>query len=190
MNEIISYKNEWRIFKDKYEKAAAMTSEMCIQAYQCSLANDPKFREDLMNTYGVNKATASKIITAGEIIMTSDHILPSSYSNVYELAPVKEDLDNFCAFVQDHSEKSIDQMTQKEIRSAVNSYIVKDVTDKTVDKPVEDVEKPYDAFMESLADKTFTLQCLLEDKFDSKGKVTKEMINIISDVYKMVSSKL
>lgn len=190
MNEVSDYRSKWNTFKTKYEEAAKMTNEMCVQAYLCALENNSQFRTDLMNKYGVNKSAASKMITAGEIITKTDHILPSSYSNVYELAPVKEDIDNFCMFVSDHSEKTIETMTQKEIRAAVNSYIIKDETDKDVEIVDKNVEKQYDPFIESLAQKTFTLMCELEDTYDKKGKVKKDMINIIKDVYNMVSSKL
>ena len=190
MNEVSDYRSKWKEFKTKYEAAAKMTNEMCVQAYLCSLENDSQFRTDLMNKYGVNKSAASKMITAGEIITKTDHILPSSYSNVYELAPVKEDIDNFCMFVSDHSEKTIETMTQKEIRAAVNSYIIKDETDNDVEIVDKNVEKQFDPFMESLAAKSFQLMCELEDTYDKKGKVKKDMINIIKDVYNMVSSKL
>lgn len=175
-----AYEKAWIEFQHIYRTAARMTAAACEQAYLCDTEDSVQFRKDIMMEFGVNKGTVSKMITAGEIINTSTFELPPTYSNIYELAPVKEDLDNFSMYVAQHEEKCLPKMNQKELREAVNTFLHKDEIVEKVDKKVH----KSDQFLTDIADKLYSILIKMED-----GKVTKQLLSELRVIYERISER-
>lgn len=176
-----NYLETWNNFQHTYAIAAKTTAQACIYAYQCDKIDSAKFRKDIQERFKINKGTASKMITAGDIITHSSFELPQTYSNIYELAPVKEDLDNFSLYVTQNGDTALPEMSQKEIRSCVNEYLHKDENVEKVDKKVD----RSDPFLADIAQKLYTLIIQIEDH----PKVTKQLLSELRVIYERINER-
>ena len=139
--EVMTLNNrEFDAFKNAYNKVGKSMLECAKKAYKLCEKNKKEFiarcKEELPE---LSKGTISKLCMAGKIASESTIELPDSYTTVYALAPVREQLEEF-------NEKLIEdglhlpEMSQRAIEDKVDEYLyIEEPTSKA--DPDEEVDE-------------------------------------------------
>lgn len=138
--EVMTLNNrEFDAFKNAYNKVGKSMLECAKKAYKLCEKNKKEFiarcKEELPE---LSKGTISKLCMAGKIASESTIELPDSYTTVYALAPVREQLEEF-------NDKLIEdglylpEMSQRAIEDKVDEYLyIEEPTSTTNDDVEED----------------------------------------------------
>ena len=131
---------EFDSFKNAYNKVGKSMLECAKKAYKLCEKNKHEFiercREELPE---LSKGTISKLCTAGKIASESTIALPDSYTCVYALAPVRDQLEEFDAKLKKDG-YNLPEMSQREINDKVDEYMY--IEEPTTSEPEEVEEEP------------------------------------------------
>lgn len=120
--EIIT--NNYKAFDKLYTGTNNAMWKLAEMAFELSVEDVDGFRKHCMNELHMSKFTVSKLITSGEIIseMNRTGLLTSNYSVVYELNPVKEQMDAYSDELANTQDKPFSEMTVREVRESVKAF--------------------------------------------------------------------
>lgn len=112
-------------FDRTYVQAGKSLKDLCMIAYD--ICGDDKNARSLFQTHvtvdlGMSKTSCSQMLNSGYIYRKHPDLEILSHTKVAELAPVKDEITEFRAYVGKTAE-DLDAMTQKGIRSLVKKYI-------------------------------------------------------------------
>lgn len=198
-NEIVTkeFNKNFTAFKNAYGKTSEYMGKASLSAYKCVAENKKEFSKRCKETFPeLGQSTISKMVNAGLIIASANEHeleLPDSYSKIYELAPVKEQLDTFYKYVDKDKKvnKEVAEMTQKEIREEVDKFLYMEEDDAidaevTSEEEVDDVEDGVteeDSVVEhSIARSNVdALANALKNIIDNY-EMSDELVNVLSDL--------
>lgn len=165
-------------FKKDYQTLGIKMLDLAVQADRLSRQNQDEFIRFCKEEMSLSKATVSKLVTSGRIINDNpDLMLPKEYSKVYELAPVKENIEDFCkyAYEQLPEGKDISTATQKELRTLVKRYNEGDIDGEIIEE--ENVEEEAEEAGEAEEAEEEEVVNELKEKY---CEVAQNCINILS----------
>lgn len=142
-NEVViskEFNKNFTAFKNAYKSLNGSMGKASHAAYMCVSENKKEFTNRCKETFPeLSQSTISKMVNAGLVIAEADKHeleLPDTYSKIYELAPVKEQLDNFYKYVEKDKkvDKEVSDMSLREIRDEVDKFLYdeEDVDDEEV----------------------------------------------------------
>lgn len=142
-NEVViskEFNKNFTTFKNAYKSLNSSMGKASHAAYMCVSENKKEFTNRCKETFPeLSQSTISKMVNAGLVIAEADKHeleLPDTYSKIYELAPVKEQLDNFYKYVEKDKkvDKEVSDMSLREIRDEVDKFLYdeEDVEDEDV----------------------------------------------------------
>lgn len=168
-----------RKFKKDYQSLGVKMLDLAMQADRLSRQNQDEFVRFCKEEMSLSKATVSKLITSGRIINNNpDLILPKEYSKVYELAPVQENIEDFCKYADEKlpEGKDLSTATQKELRTLVNTYNEGDIDGEIVEEEaVEAVEEAVEEAEGEVVEEEAVNE--LKEKY---GEIAQNCIEILS----------
>lgn len=114
-------------FAQNFRTTTSAMNHLCIQAAILADFNRPVFMEYVTSKLGLSRSTAIQMINAGELYQ-QDHALfvaGIGYSKVVELAPVKEQLDDFYTWIDTDGGAitELSKRSQKTIRDNVKYFL-------------------------------------------------------------------
>ena len=119
------------------EKNMLRIAELC---YLLKKENEPEFYKFVNNELNMSKGTVSKFLTVGTMICNLDrNNLPDTYTKIYALAPVKEQMKSFAEYAQEN-EVDIKNATVKKLNETVHDYLYdgkEPETKKTITRNVD-----------------------------------------------------
>lgn len=191
---------EFDSFKNAYNKVGKSMLECAKKAYKLCEKNKHEFiercREELPE---LSKGTISKLCTAGKIASESTIALPDSYTCVYALAPVRDQLEEFDAKLKEDG-YNLPEMSQREINDKVDEYMyIEEPTTKEPeevdDEPEETDEEPEVIDVEEEPAEVTNLRCVcdsmteLADKVDSftKAEIAEEIRDYVEDILNIIN---
>ena len=132
--------NNYKAFDKLYSGTQNAMWKLAEMAFDLSVDDVDGFRKHCMNELHMSKFTVSKLITSGEIIseMNRTGLLTSNYSVVYELNPVKEQMDAYVEELANTQYKPFSEMTVREVRESVKTFFNDEETEDETDTEVED----------------------------------------------------
>ena len=191
---------EFDSFKNAYNKVGKSMLECAKKAYKLCEKNKHEFiercREELPE---LSKGTISKLCTAGKIASESTIALPDSYTCVYALAPVRDQLEEFDAKLKKDG-YNLPEMSQREINDKVDEYMY--IEEPTTSEPEEVDDEPEEVDEESeIVDveeepaEVTNLRCVcdsmtdLADKIDSftKAEIADEIRDYVEDILNIIN---
>lgn len=188
---------EFDSFKAAYNKVGKSMLECAKKAYKLCEKNKHEFiercREELPE---LSKGTISKLCTAGKIASESPVALPDSYTCVYALAPVRDQLEEFDSKLKEDG-YNLPEMTQREINDKVDEYMY--IEEPTTSEPEEVDEEPDEEpeviDVEEEPAEVTNLRCVcdsmadLADKIDSftKAEIADEIRDYVEDILNIIN---
>ena len=114
-------------FAQNFRTTASAMNHLCVQAAILANFNRPVFMEYVTTKLGLSRSTAIQMINAGELYQ-QDHALLAAgigYSKVVELAPVKEQLNDFYGWIDGDggAVAELSKRSQKTIRDNVKYFL-------------------------------------------------------------------
>lgn len=136
--------NNYKAFDKLYTGTQNAMWKLAEMAFELSLEDLTGFRAHCINDLSMSKGTVSKLISSGEIIseMSRVGLTTNNYSVVYELNPVKEQMDEYSNELATISDKPFSEMTLREVRESVKQYFGED--ENTIEEPAEPEETEED----------------------------------------------
>lgn len=114
-------------FAQNFRTTASAMNHLCIQAAILANFNRPVFMEYVTSKLGLSRSTAIQMINAGELYQQDHALLVAGigYSKVVELAPVKEQLDDFYTWIDTDGGAiaELSKRSQKTIRDNVKYFL-------------------------------------------------------------------
>lgn len=111
----------------------------------------------------LGKSSISTLRKAGELMIEFPFLQNAEYSKVYELRKIDEDdINDFC------EQYNIAEMTQKQVRSAVDSYYID--AEEVVEEEAEDVEE--------VVEETEDTEEVIEEQ-DITRNITSELLDLV-----------
>ena len=141
-NEIVTInKTEFNKFKTAYNSAGKAMYKVCVMAYDLCEKDEKGFKKMCADEMNLPAHTITKLKVAGEIAHNAKFALPESYSNIYELSPVREQLDEFGEYIEEN-EIDLSKEGQTNTRKIVKDYLTEgeEETEET-----EETEEPEEA---------------------------------------------
>lgn len=138
-NEIITVSLDKKLinkFDRTFVQAGKSLKDLCTIAYD--ICGDDKTLRGMFQTHvvvdlGMSKTSCSQMLNSGYIYRKYPELEILSHTKVAELAPIKDEIIEFRAFVGKTAE-DLDAMTQKGIRSLVKKYINGESIEETEDE--------------------------------------------------------
>lgn len=132
----------YKAFDKLYTGTQNAMWKLAEMAFELSLDDLTGFRAHCINDLAMSKGTVSKLISSGEIIseMKRVGLTTNNYSVVYELNPVKEQMDEYSNELANTVDKPFSEMTLREVRESVKHYFGED--ENTIEEPNEPDEEP------------------------------------------------
>ena len=131
-------------FAQNFRTTASAMNHLCVQAAILANFNRPVFMEYVTTKLGLSRSTAIQMINAGELYQQDHALLVAGigYSKVVELAPVKEQLNDFYGWVDgDGGGGAVEERSkrsQKTIRDNVKYFL--SLGTKQLEQPAPDPE--------------------------------------------------
>ena len=114
-------------FAQNFRTTASAMNQLCIQAAILANFNRSVFMEYVTTKLGLSRSTAIQMINAGELYQQDHALLVAGigYSKVVELAPVKEQLNDFYGWIdaEGGAIEEISKRSQKTIRDNVKYFL-------------------------------------------------------------------
>lgn len=114
-------------FAQNFRTTASAMNHLCIQAAILANFNRPVFMEYVTTKLGLSRSTAIQMINAGELYQQDRALLVAGigYSKVVELAPVKEQLNDFYGWIDTDGGaiEELSKRSQKTIRDNVKYFL-------------------------------------------------------------------
>ena len=134
-------KTEFNKFKTAYNSAGKAMYKVCVMAYDLCEKDEKGFKKMCADEMNLPAHTITKLKVAGEIAHNANFALPESYSNIYELSPVREQLDEFGDYIEEN-EIDLSKESQANTRKIVKDYLTGDeeVTEEEVTEEETDEE--------------------------------------------------
>lgn len=114
-------------FAQNFRTTASAMNHLCVQAAILANFNRPVFMEYVTTKLGLSRSTAIQMINAGELYQQDHALLVAGigYSKVVELAPVKEQLDDFYGWLDTDggAVEELSKRSQKTIRDNVKYFL-------------------------------------------------------------------
>lgn len=114
-------------FAQNFRTTASAMNHLCVQAAILANFNRPVFMEYVTTKLGLSRSTAIQMINAGELYQQDHALLVAGigYSKVVELAPVKEQLNDFYGWIDTEGGaiEELSKRSQKTIRDDVKYFL-------------------------------------------------------------------
>lgn len=148
-NEIITVSLDKKLinkFDKTFVQAGKSLKDLCTIAYD--ICGEDKTLRGMFQTHvivdlGMSKTSCSQMLNSGYIYRKYPELEILSHTKVAELAPIKDEIVEFRAFVGKTAE-DLDAMTQKGIRSLVKKYINGESIEETETEPTTSDVEPSD----------------------------------------------
>lgn len=139
---ILITKTEFNNFKKAYTSAGKAMYKVCMQAYELCEKDEKGFKKMCAEEMNLPAHTITKLKVAGEIAHNADFALPESYSNIYELSPVREQLDEFGEYINEN-DIDLSKESQTNTRKIVKEYLNsgEEEEEEEAEEVAEDVEE-------------------------------------------------
>ena len=132
-------------FAQNFRTTASAMNHLCIQAAILANFNRPVFMEYVTTKLGLSRSTAIQMINAGELYQQDHALLVAGigYSKVVELAPVKEQLDDFYTWIDTDGGAitELSKRSQKTIRDNVKYFLSLGTKQLEQPEPEQDPEQ-------------------------------------------------
>lgn len=192
---------EFDSFKTAYNKVGKSMLECAKKAYKLCEKNKHEFiercKEELPE---LSKGTISKLCMAGKIATESPVALPDSYTSVYALAPVRDQLEEFDAKLKEDG-YNLPEMSQREINDKVDEYMYMEEPTTSEPEEVDDEpeeendDEPEVIDVEEESAEITNLRCVcnsmseLADKIDSftKAEIADELRDYVEDINNIIN---
>ena len=148
------------------EKNMLNVAKLCYQLHE---QDEMQFNSFVKNELNASKGTISKFIRVGEMIEKSPVELPDTYTKIYALNPVKEDIENFNEYFIENTDHDISMGSVRELNEYVHFYINDEKEDTTEESSEETIEESIEesseeSIEESIEESTEETTNILEKK--------------------------
>ena len=112
------------------------------KCYQLREQDENQFYTFAMKELNLSKSTISKFVIAGKISIECGGVveLPNSYSAVYELNKVSDDIESFNEYYVEVNNEELKNGSQRKINKTVNTYLNDAIEDETLEESTGDNE--------------------------------------------------
>lgn len=147
-------KKTMTMFKTAYTSCQTNLLKSAMYAYELKEEDEVQFVDFATNELNISKGTLSKMLSAGKLMIEKpDYIeLPKSYSTVYEITKVSEDIESFNEFVETEKETALKDLSNRQARNYVDEYIRRNTeeSEETEETPTTETEEATDNETESI----------------------------------------
>lgn len=109
------------MFKEHYLHTTDCMKELCIEAARLAEVDSKHFRDYVLYQLHMSRSAYNMIVNAGNLYILQEGLHDISYTKVAELAPVREQIDDYIEYAGGVEE--IQKATQSELRKKVKDYI-------------------------------------------------------------------
>lgn len=176
-------------FKTAYTSCQTNLLKSAVYAYELKEEDEVQFVDFATNELNISKGTLSKMLSAGKLMVEKpDYIeLPKSYSTVYEITKVSEDIESFNEFVETEKETTLKDLSNRQAHNYVDEYIKRNTeeSEETEEATTTETEEASDNETLSIFENLLTLaESAKRNISDSKMGFAENDLNTIIEILK------